>query len=56
VRIHDGPWVTLQGPEGGSAHVVTDQYGFRYAGDLDEPKAPNELRVFLLGGSVVVGG
>jgi len=56
VRIDHGAWVTLQSPEDGSAHVVTDAYGFRYAGDVDAPKAPGELRIFLLGGSVTVLG
>lgn len=35
---------------------MTDEHGFRHAGDLDELKAEGELRIFLLGGPVAVNG
>lgn len=58
VEIRDLGWIRRRAEHGDGdfAHVVTDRHGFRYAGDLDEPKRPGELRVFLLGGSVVVLG
>jgi hypothetical protein len=37
-------------------HVVTDRRGFRFDGDLDRPKEPNEIRIFMLGGSAVFRG
>jgi lysophospholipase L1-like esterase len=49
-------WVRNTAPGLGPAHIVTDAHGFRYDGDLSDPKAPDEVRVFLLGGSVTLLG
>jgi hypothetical protein len=59
VHIEDELWVRLHAETGrdpGPAHVVIDRHGFRYDGDLGEPKRPGELRIFLLGGSVTLLG
>lgn len=37
-------------------HIVTDRFGFRFQGDLTRPKKPGELRIFMLGSSVVWRG
>jgi len=58
VEITDKQWVRIRrdAGEGETGHVVTDEHGFRYKGDLNERKQAGELRIFLLGGSVAING
>ncbi|MEO5356923.1 MAG: SGNH/GDSL hydrolase family protein [Nitrospirae bacterium YQR-1] len=44
-----------RGVKGNLTHVVTNKYGFRYHDNL-EVKKSNEVRIFLIGGSVVFKG
>lgn len=41
---------------GKNTHIVTNRFGFRHADDLVGPKPELELRIFMLGGSVVFHG
>lgn len=56
VLVRDEAWIELHGGPDATAHVVTDAHGFRVVGDVSGPKQAGELRVFLLGGSVVAMG
>ncbi|MBF0521330.1 MAG: SGNH/GDSL hydrolase family protein [Nitrospirae bacterium] len=62
IMFHSTPNVDIsinseqqKGKLGNLTHIVTNRYGFRYNNNLDEKKH-NEIRIFILGGSVVFNG